>query len=176
MSTAKAEVAPFPPLIAWLERHGVDYEMHLHRRAVTASETARVEGVEPETFAKVVGVRTSDGRTAIAVLDATDQVDLGELATELGVAWVALLGEEAFGELAPDCEVGTVPPIPELVNVPVYVDEAVRADPWISFAAGSHRHSVRVDRSAWERAAGVGFAKFARRHRSFTSIAEKGWT
>lgn len=176
MVTANTETAPFPALITWLDGHGVAYEIHPHPRSVTASETARVEGVAPNTFAKVVGVRTSDGRTALAVLDATDQVDLGELATDLGVGWVAVLGEEEFGALAPGCEVGTAPPIPELIGVPVYADEAVRADPWISFAAGSQRHSVRVDRAAWEREAGVGFARFARPRRSFRTIAEKGWT
>jgi prolyl-tRNA editing enzyme YbaK/EbsC (Cys-tRNA(Pro) deacylase) len=176
MATAEAGTSPYPEIIDWLRRHRVEYELHEHPRAFTAAETAHAEGAEPTSFAKVVGVRTSDGRTALAVLDATDQVELGELAKELGVAWVALLGEADFGALAPQCELGTAPPIPELVNVPVYVDEAVRADPKISFAAGSHRHSVRVDRASWEREAGVGYAKFAVRRRSLRSLAERGWT
>lgn len=176
MGTAQADAGPYPAIIDWLQRHGVEYELHEHPRAYTAAEAAHAEGVEPTSFAKVVGVRTSDGRTALAVLDATDQVELGELARELGVAWVALLGEAEFGALAPECEVGTAPPIPELVNVPVYVDEAVRADPKISFPAGSHRHSVRVDREAWEREAGVGYAKFAVRRRSLRAYSERGWT
>jgi hypothetical protein len=37
----------------------------------------------------------------------------------------------------------------------------VRDDPDISFDAGSHRYSVRVDRAAWERAAGVTYADLA---------------
>lgn len=176
MDIAEAGTGPFPAIIDWLQQHRVEYELREHPRAYTAAETAHAEGVEPTSFAKVVGVRTSDGRTALAVLDATDQIELGELAKELGVAWVALLGEADFGALAQECEVGTAPPIPELVNVPVYVDEAVRADPEISFAAGSHRHSVRVDRAAWEREAGVGYAKFAVRRRSLRSLAERGWT
>ena len=176
MDTAEVGTGPYPAIIDWLQQHRVEYELREHPRAFTAAETANAEGVEPASFAKVVGVRGSDGRTALAVLDATDQVELGELAKELGVAWVALLGEVDFGALAPQCEVGTAPPIPALVNVPVYVDEAVRADPKISFAAGSHRHSVRVDRAAWEREAGVGYAKFAVRRRSLRSLAERGWT
>lgn len=176
MATAEADTGPYPRIIDWLQRHRVEYEIHEHPLAFTAAETAHAEGVEATSFAKVVGVRTSDGRTALAVLDATDQVELGELAKELSVAWVALLGEADFAALAPGCEAGTAPPIPELVNVPVYVDDAVRADPKISFAAGSHRHSVRVDRAAWEREAGVGYAKFAVRRRSLRSLAERGWT
>lgn len=176
MRTADTDAGPYPGIIDWLQRHRVAFELHEHSRAYTAAEAAHAEGVEPTSFAKVVGVRTSDGRNALAVLDATDHVELGQLADELGVAWVALLGEAEFGALAPECEVGTAPPIPELVNVPVYVDEAVRADSKISFPAGSHRHSVQVDREGWEREAGVGYARFAVRRRSLRSLAERGWT
>jgi prolyl-tRNA editing enzyme YbaK/EbsC (Cys-tRNA(Pro) deacylase) len=176
MQGTQIEAGPARAIIDWLEGHGVEYELHEHAQAFTAAGAAVAEGVEPATFAKVVGVRTSDGRSAIAVLDATDQVELGELATALGVEWVALLSEVDFAALAPTFEVGTAPPIPELIDAPVYADEAVRDDPKISFPAGSHRHSVRVDRAAWERAAQVGYARFASRRRSIRSLSERGWT
>jgi prolyl-tRNA editing enzyme YbaK/EbsC (Cys-tRNA(Pro) deacylase) len=51
--------------------------------------------------------------------------------------------------------------VPEIVRVEVVADEAVRDDPQISFNAGSHRTAVRVDREAWERAAGVRYGSFA---------------
>ena len=85
METAEVDTGPYPAIIDWLQQHRVEYELHEHPRAFTAAETANAEGVEPASFAKVVGVRASDGRTALAVLDATDQVELGELAKELGV-------------------------------------------------------------------------------------------
>lgn len=116
MGTAGASVRSYPALIDWLQTHGVEYELHEHPLAFTAAETAHAEGVEPASVAKVVGVRTSDGQNALAVLDTTDQIDLAKLARALGVAWVALLGEEEFGALAPECEVGTAPPVPELVR------------------------------------------------------------
>lgn len=176
METTRTSAGPYPALMDWLHEHDVGYEVREHSLAFTATEAAHAEGVEPATFAKVVGVHTNDGRDALAVVDATDQVDLAKLAGVLGVAWVALLGEEAFGALAPDCDPGTAPPIPELVKVPVYVDEAVRADPKISFHAGSHRYSVRVDREAWEQAAGVTHAQFAVHRRSLRAYMERGLT
>jgi prolyl-tRNA editing enzyme YbaK/EbsC (Cys-tRNA(Pro) deacylase) len=176
MQKTHAAAGPYPALMDWLQEHGVGYELRDHPLAFTATEAARAEGVEPTSFAKVVGVHTSDGHDALAVLDATDQVDVGKLARVLGVAWVALLGEDAFGALSPECDVGTAPPIPELVDVPVYVDEAVRADPQVSFHAGSHRYGVRVEREAWERAAGVTYASFAIRRRSLRTYRERGLT
>lgn len=43
-----------PRLLDWLVKHGVDHEVHHHRSTMTASETARAEGVDPRTFAKTV--------------------------------------------------------------------------------------------------------------------------
>jgi Ala-tRNA(Pro) deacylase len=167
---------PYPQLITWLEDHEIPFEVHEHPIAYTATSAAHAEGVDVRTYAKVVGVRTSEGSNALAVVDATDQVDLGKLRELIGVEWVALLSESELTEILPDCEPGTIPPIPELAQLPVYADEAVRADEMISFHAGSHRHSVRVDRAAWEEAAGIRYGTFAVPRRSVRSYGERGWT
>lgn len=167
---------PYPPLIAWLESHHIPHEVHEHRTTYTAVETAHAEGTDPTTFAKVVGVRTSEGLNALVVVEASEQVDLALLSDAMKVAWVALLGEEDLRAVLPECDVGTVPPVPDLVKVPVYVDEAVRTDEKISFHAGSHRYTVRVDRAAWEREAGVRPGKFGVVRRSLSAITDRGWT
>jgi len=176
MTSATRATGPYPPLMAWLESHHVPYELHEHGPTYTAVETAHAEGVDVTTFAKAVGVRTSDGRDALVVVDASDQVDFVALRELMGVEWVALLGESELHALSPECEAGTIPPIPELAGVPVYVDEAVRSDDLISFHAGSHRYTVRVDRAAWERAAEVRPGHFGVRRRSIRHDAEFGWT
>jgi Ala-tRNA(Pro) deacylase len=79
----------------------------------------------------------------------------------LGAGDVRILTEAEFVAIAPDCEPGTVPPVPELFGVPVYADFALRESPEIAFHAGSHRFSVHVDRLAWERTAGIAFADLA---------------
>ena len=148
-------------LVTWLEDHAVTYEVHEHPLAYTASATAHAEGVSERTFAKVVGVGTADGSRVLAVVAAADQVDFVRLAAFLGTNWVALLTERMLEGILPDCEAGAIPPVPEIVRVEVVADEAVRDDPQISFNAGSHRTAVRVDREAWERAAGVRYGSFA---------------
>jgi Ala-tRNA(Pro) deacylase len=176
MAGSTTTAGPYTGLVTWLQDHDVPFEIREHPLAYTATATAHAEGVDVRTFAKVVGVRTSDGGNALAVVDAVDQVDLGKLRDLLGVEWAALLSEPELNAILPDCEVGTIPPIPELAQVPVYADEAVRAEAQISFHAGSHRHSVRVDREAWERAAGIRYGEFAVPRRSVRSYAERGWT
>ena len=82
-------------------------------------------------------------------------------AASWGPRTCGILTETEFAALAPDCEPGTIPPVPELFGLPVYADFALREVPEIAFHAGSHRFTVHVDRPAWERAAGVAWADLA---------------
>jgi len=152
---------PHAGLLDWLAANRVEHEVHEHPPTFTARETAAVEGVDPRRFAKTVAVEADDGRRALVVVDAVDQVDLEQVAIALSVRRARLLSEPELLELCPDCEVGTMPPVGELFGVPVLADHAVREDPEISFHAGSHRFTVRVDRPAWERAVGVVYAELA---------------
>jgi Ala-tRNA(Pro) deacylase len=162
MTGPETEVmAPNARLLAWLAEHDIDHEVRAHPPTVTARETAAAEGIDPRRFAKTLGVATSDGRRALIVLDATDPLDFVRASHVLDAEHVRLLTEDELRELAPDCDTGTVPPIGELYGVRVYADLAVRDDPEISFHAGSHRHTVHVDRSAWERAVGVIYGNLA---------------
>jgi Ala-tRNA(Pro) deacylase len=152
---------PDSGLLDWLASHDIEYEIHAHDAAITAPATASAEGVDPRTFAKVVGVVTRDGRTVLLILDAPDHVDLHKARQALGTNDVRLLTEAELEALAPDCEVGALPAVGLLYGVAMVADHAVRADPDISFNAGSHRFSVRVERTAWERACGVTYADLA---------------
>jgi Ala-tRNA(Pro) deacylase len=152
---------PHAGLLDWLREHGVEHEVHEHAEAFTAESTARAEGVDARTFAKVVGVAADDGRQALLVIDAPDRLDLCKAREVLGARDVRLLTEPELAELAPGCEAGALPAIGPLFGVPMHVDHAIADDAEISFNAGTHRHSVRVDRAGWERAAGVHYADLA---------------
>lgn len=149
---------PSPTLLEWLRRHQVDYEIHEHHPTFTAAATARAEGVDARTFAKVVGVETDDGRRALIVLDAADRLDLDKVERALDADEVRLLSESELAAIAPDSEAGAIPAVGALYGLRVDADLAVGDDPVISFNAGSHRHTVRVDRRAWEHAAHVRYA------------------
>jgi Ala-tRNA(Pro) deacylase len=149
---------PHAGLVDWLRRHGIDHELHEHAETFTAASTARAEGIDARTFAKVVGIATDDGRMVLLVLDAPDRVDLHKAREALGAKEVRLLSEPEMEALAPGCEAGAMPAVGELFGVPMLADFAVQDDPEISFNAGTHQVSVRVDRAAWEQAAGVHYA------------------
>ncbi len=161
MSATTTLGRPYPPLLDWLKSQGVDYEIHEHDPAFTARATATAEGVDPRTFAKVVGVAPHDGPQILVVLDATDQLDLHKARRAFVTRDVRLLTEAELTAVAPGCEVGAIPAVGSLFGLATYADYAVREDPEISFNAGSHRFSIRVERAAWDRACDVSYADFA---------------
>jgi Ala-tRNA(Pro) deacylase len=161
MQSTTTFVGPHAGLVDWLASHDVEYEIHEHPLAFTARETANVEGVDPRTFAKIVALITDDGRRSLIVVDSTDHLDLRKARKLLGAHDVRLLTETELTVLAPTCEMGAIPAVGQLFDVPLYADFAVRDDEQISFNAGSHRFSVRVERDEWERATGVCYADLA---------------
>lgn len=152
---------PYQPLLDWLAGQHVEYEIHRHDLAFTARATARAEGVDPRTFAKVIGVASLDGRRGFVVLESTDHLDLAKASRALGLGEVRLLSEPDLMALAPGCEVGAIPAVGGLFGLTTHADYAVRDDAEISFNAGSHRVSVRVERATWERACNVVYADLA---------------
>jgi Ala-tRNA(Pro) deacylase len=161
MSTPSTLERPSPALLEWLASHNVEYEVHAHNPTYTARATARAEGIDPRTFAKVVGVSTQDGRHALVVLDAIDHLDLHKARRVIDADDVRLLSEGELAALAPDCEAGAIPAVGSLFGLTTYADYAVRDDADISFNAGSHSYSVRVDRAGWEQACGVVYGDLA---------------
>jgi Ala-tRNA(Pro) deacylase len=161
-SIETAELAtPHAGLLDWLAVADVEYELHEHALTFTARETARAEGIDPRHFAKVVAVRVADGRNALIVVDAVDLVDLVKARRVLDTRHVQLLSEDEMRALAPECAVGTIPPVGDLFGVHVYADHGIREHSDITFHAGSHRYVVRVDRPAWEKAARVIYGDLA---------------
>lgn len=152
---------PMKSLMTWLESEGIEHEVHEHDRSLTALATARAEGVDPHTFAKVVWVRSAEGGDALMVVDADDHLDLKKAGTLLKSGVVKLVPEDEIMRLAPDCDAGAMPAVGSLFGLPTYADLHVADSAEISFNAGSHTVAVRVDRAAWEKTLGVVYADLA---------------
>src|SRR3972149_9641345 len=84
-------MGPLPLLMTWLAERAIEHEVHEHARTVTARAAANAEGVDPRTFAKVVGVKTDGDRTFLLIVDATDHVDLVKARQALFASDVHLL-------------------------------------------------------------------------------------
>jgi Ala-tRNA(Pro) deacylase len=80
-------------------------------------------------------------------------VDLSKVSGAIGKE-VRLSSEAEFAAAFADCEPGAMPPFGNLYELPVYVDEALGRNERIVFQAGTHRVTMSVAYSDFERLVG----------------------
>ena len=127
----------------FLDRHHVRYVVMSHSPAYTAQETAQAAHIHGEQFAKTTIVKL-DGELAMAVLPATQKVDLKLLAAAAGAAKSEVANEAEFRGRFAECELGAMPPCGNLFAMPVYVEEALTREKNIAFNAGTHSELVQM--------------------------------
>lgn len=128
---------PSKKLREYLNGKGVKYVEIKHSPAYTAQEIAASAHIPGKELAKTVVVKV-DGNMAMAVLPASDRIDLQRLKEAAGAGEVALAGESEFKDRFPECEVGAMPPFGNLYDMDVFVAKRLAEDDTIAFNAGSH--------------------------------------
>jgi Ala-tRNA(Pro) deacylase len=131
-----------------------------HAPAFSASKRARSLGVAGREVAKSVLLVTEEG-PFLAVLPATHEIDLAELARHWGGA-VRLARVDEAARLFYDCEWGAVPAFGNLYGLTTLLDAGVPADAWMAFETGSHFEDVGLLCADFERLSGalrLGFAR-----------------
>jgi Ala-tRNA(Pro) deacylase len=136
-----------------IERYLVDHHLPFvhttHVRAIPAQRFAAAEHVPGDRIAKPVVVSV-DGELALAVVAATQKVDVEELGRALGARTVELVPEAEFQQRFEPCEVGAEPPL-RLFGMPIYVDAALARMPRLVMRGGTHEDAIEVDTSEWMR-------------------------
>ena len=131
----------------YLKEHRLSYEHTTHVRAVAAQRLAAAEHVKGDRIAKPVVVNV-DGVLALAVVSATERVDVDALRDATGAVRVELAPETKFEGRFEPCEVGAEPPL-GLFGMPIYVDEELVREPWIVMRGGTHEDALKLDTEAW---------------------------
>jgi Ala-tRNA(Pro) deacylase len=134
---------PGQKLKAFLDSNNVEYITISHSPAYTAQRIAEITHIPGKELAKTVIVKL-DGKFAMAVLPASNRVDLDYLKQGVTANDVDVASESEFRDLFPDCEVGAMPPFGNLYDMKVYVAEKLAEDEEIAFNAGTHTELVRM--------------------------------
>jgi Ala-tRNA(Pro) deacylase len=137
---------PLSKLKDFLDSYNVKYVVISHSVAYTAAGIAALTHIPGRELAKTVIVKI-DGALAMAVVAASQHVDLAALKAATCAKTVELASEAEFRAQFPDCELGAMPPFGNLYGMSVFADESLLRDKEIAFNAGSHRELVRI---AWE--------------------------
>jgi len=130
----------------FLDSHQAQYTVTTHRPAFTANEVASAEHLPAREVAKTVVV-LGDDNYYILVAPASRHLDLREVQYALGLNHVRLATEMELMTLFPDCELGAIPPIGALYDLPVYVDSALAQQQTVAFNGGTHRDAVHMSMS-----------------------------
>ena len=134
---------PLCKLREFLDSHNIKYLVLSHSLAYTAQGIAALAHVSGKKLAKTVIVKI-DGVLAMAVIPASEHVDLDRLRTLTGAQIIDIATEREFKDAFPDCETGAMPPFGNLYDMPVYADESLAQHEEITFSAGTHRELVRM--------------------------------
>ena len=130
-------------LVKFLKKHKVYYQVLVHPKTFTSSETAQRGHFSGKELAKVVMVK-ADGTDVMVVLPSNRTVDLFKLSDMLEAKDVYIEKEKEFKDLFPDCEAGTMPPFGQIYHLPCYVDESLRGQTHIYFNAGNYEECIQI--------------------------------
>jgi Ala-tRNA(Pro) deacylase len=128
----------------FLEREGVPYEVVEHERTESAVAEARAAGVPASEVAKTVVLRDQKG-VRLAVIPASERVDMHKLKEELGSKGLRLVTEQEMAEEFDDFEIGALPPFGPMLHALELVDQRLLAHDRILCSGGDHEHGVLVD-------------------------------
>lgn len=134
---------PATKLKEFLDTHNIKYVSITHSKAYTAQGIAAAAHISGKELAKTVMI-TVDGEVAMAVLPASETVNLDALKNTLNVKRVDLSSERQFRDRFIDCELGAMPPFGNLYGLKVYVDETLTRDKEIAFNAGTHLELIKL--------------------------------
>ena len=129
---------------AFLERHGVPYEVVEHERTQTAAAEARAAGVPAADVAKTVVLRDDKG-LRLAVIPASERLDMHKLRQALASKGLRLVTEQEMADEFDQFEVGAVPPFGSMFNALELVDERLLEHDRILCSGGDHEHAILVD-------------------------------
>lgn len=140
---------PNAKLKEFLDENNIKYICIQHSSAYTAQETAQSAHIPGRGMAKTVMVKI-DGKMAMAVLPASEKIDLDLLKSATGAGDVSISTEKEFKDLFPNCETGAMPPFGNLYDMDVYVEEGLGENEEIAFNAGTHTELMKLSYKDFE--------------------------
>jgi Ala-tRNA(Pro) deacylase len=127
----------------YLTEENVKFKTINHTTAFTAQQTAQSAHISGHEMAKTIIVKI-DGEKAMAVLPATEQIDLDLLRQATKAKEVSFATESEFMPLFSECEIGAMPPFGNLYHMDVYVEEDLSNNSMIAFNACSHNELIEM--------------------------------
>lgn len=150
----------------YLKKSHVWYEVRQHPITMTSEELAQRENVDGHQVAKVVVMREG-GKYFMIVLPASYFVDMKEVRRATGHPNMHFATESELETAFPDCEVGAMPPLGNLYDMPIFAEKALAEDDIIEFNGGTHEDAIRMKYKDWEKMTHPQLMHFSRNWREY---------
>ncbi len=146
--TQHTEDAVYKEIIVFLKEHAITYQEFDHEPVITSEDAARVRGTDIHSGAKAL-VLYGDKKPIMVVLPADLKLDMKIFKDIYHVRDLRMATADEVEEVT-KTEVGAVPPLGNLMALPVYMDEALREVKKIVFNAGLHTKSIEIAQADYE--------------------------
>ena len=128
---------PTTPAIDALVAAGVPHRVVRTRRATSAEESARLQGIEPHQLLRTIVVRRGEGDYLMVLVPAGRRFDWPKLRAHLGVSRLSMPDADEARAVT-GYERGAITPFGAKQWLPVILDEAGRAPDVIAIGGGAH--------------------------------------
>jgi Cys-tRNA(Pro) deacylase len=129
-------------IIELLDKNHIEYKLTEHEPVRTSEEAAKVRGVDVKTGAKAMVVKSKD-TYFLLVLPADQRINWKKVKSVLNVKDIRFATEEE-AEKVTHVQMGAVPPLGNVLNLPTYFDESIKEIEIVNFNRGSRTHSISM--------------------------------
>lgn len=127
-------------IITLLNHHHIHYTVMDHEPTPTSEDAARIRGTTPDQGAKALVLR-SKGTFLMCVLPGNKKADFNKIRMIIGEKKLTLATPDEVKTVT-GCVIGSVPPLGNLFNIPLYVDKTLLKNEKIAFNAGMLTQSI----------------------------------
>jgi len=132
-------------VIDWLDEQQAKYKVIEHDQVFDTVAEARAVGIDVDQIAKALVIHiTHDGNQAVIVIPGGQRVNNDKLHELFGTQHARLALEEELTQDFPEFELGAVPPLSGLLQMPVYIDKRLVNHESVLFNAGTHTASIKM--------------------------------
>ena len=132
----------------YLDRNELQYNLVKHPYAEESLKVAEQAHLEPEKMVKCVMLE-DEGGYVMAVCQASMRIQLGTLYREINRR-LEFAEEHELADVLYDCVLGAIPPVGELYDVEVVIDDGLLNQDEMYFEAGDHEDLIHVSAETFQ--------------------------